>query len=292
METRTIFETKEHRITFKKFPPAHKKAKEKIVLIGGWCSAVDYWKLNIPFFQEFGEVVEMDLIGHYPADILPPKNKVLLKDFLEAQASAIWEAVGTKDVTLVGHSTGAMSILAISALFPERIKQAISIAPYVHGPVRGPLKLGVLGLRSNLGFFFDLGFKVGKAVPKFLEFGFSYGVHNSKKFHENTEIQEFIQAYYPHFENLDPRNILLLLEMLDRTDIRPLVFGNKVPILLLRSDEDPVIPASDLNDLEKSTPNMRTVHFAECGHFIHLEKKREFEKIVRDFLAEKRNSKK
>lgn len=292
MEQRLIFETKEHRITFKKFPATNPKAKEKIVLIGGWCSAVDYWKLNIPFFQEFGEVIEMDLIGHYPADILPPKNKVLLKEFLEAQASAIWEAVGQKDITLVGHSTGAMSVMAISALFPDRVKQTISIAPYVHGPVRGPLKLGVIGLRSSIGFFFDLGFKIGKSVPKFLEFGFSYGVFDSKKFHANSEMQEFIQSYYPNFGHLDPRNILLLLEMLDRTDIRPLVFGNKVPILLLRGDEDPVIPSSDLNDLEKSTPNLRTVHFAECGHFIHLEKKREFEKIVRDFFSEKRPSKK
>ncbi len=292
MEQRLIFETKEHRITYKKFPATNPKAKEKIVLIGGWCSAVDYWKLNIPFFQEFGEVIEMDLIGHYPADILPPKNKVLLKEFLEAQASAIWEAAGQKDITLVGHSTGAMSVMAISALFPDRVKQTISIAPYVHGPVRGPLKLGVIGLRSSIGFFFDLGFKIGKSVPKFLEFGFSYGVFDSKKFHANSEMQEFIQSYYPNFEHLDPRNILLLLEMLDRTDIRPLVFGNKVPILLLRGDEDPVIPGSDLNDLEKSTPNLRTVHFAECGHFIHLEKKKEFEKIVRDFFSEKRPSKK
>ncbi len=292
MEQRLIFETKEHRITYKKFPATNPKAKEKIVLIGGWCSAVDYWKLNIPFFQEFGEVIEMDLIGHYPADILPPKNKVLLKEFLEAQASAIWEAAGQKDITLVGHSTGAMSVMAISALFPDRVKQTISIAPYVHGPVRGPLKLGVIGLRSSIGFFFDLGFKIGKSVPKFLEFGFSYGVFDSKKFHANSEMQEFIQSYYPNFEHLDPRNILLLLEMLDRTDIRPLVFGNKVPILLLRGDEDPVIPSSDLNDLEKSTPNLRTVHFAECGHFIHLEKKKEFEKIVRDFFSEKRPSKK
>ncbi len=292
MEQRLIFETKEHRITYKKFPATNPKAKEKIVLIGGWCSAVDYWKLNIPFFQEFGEVIEMDLIGHYPADILPPKNKVLLKEFLEAQASAIWEAAGQKDITLVGHSTGAMSVMAISALFPDRVKQTISIAPYVHGPVRGPLKLGVIGLRSSIGFFFDLGFKIGKSVPKFLEFGFSYGVFDSKKFHANSEMQEFIQSYYPNFGHLDPRNILLLLEMLDRTDIRPLVFGNKVPILLLRGDEDPVIPSSDLNDLEKSTPNLRTVHFAECGHFIHLEKKKEFEKIVRDFFSEKRPSKK
>ncbi|BDA80899.1 hypothetical protein LPTSP3_g38290 [Leptospira kobayashii] len=290
MIPRQSYEWKNHRITYVKHPAASPKLKEKIVLIGGWCSAADYWKLNIPFFQQFGEVIELDLIGHYPAEILDYKKKLTLQEFLEAQANAIWESAGEKDITLVGHSTGGMAVLAIAALFPGRIKQVICIAPYVHGPVRGPLKLGILGLRANLGLFFDMGFKLGKSIPKVLNLGFSFGVYDSKEFHSNPEIKSFIEEYYPQFEHLNPRNILMILEMLDRADIRPIVFGNEVPILMLRGEDDPVIPGKDVEELERTTPNVKAIRFAECGHFVHLEKKQAFEKVITDFFISKKQS--
>ncbi|TGN19577.1 alpha/beta fold hydrolase [Leptospira idonii] len=289
---RQSFTWKNHRITYVKHPAASPKLKEKIVLIGGWCSVAGYWKLNIPFFQEFGEVIELDLIGHYPAEILDHQKKLTLQEFLEAQANAIWECAGTGDITLVGHSTGGMATLAIAALFPGKIKQVISIAPYVHGPVRGPLKLGVMGLRANVGIFFDMGFKLGRNIPKALNLGFSFGVYNSKEFHSKPEIQEFIADYYPQFDHLNPRNALMILEMLDRADIRPIVFGNEVPTLIMRGEDDPVIPGKDVAEIERTTPNVKAVRFAECGHFVHLEKREAAEKVMRDFLTAKKATKK
>lgn len=290
MFSRQTFTWKNHHLTYVKHQSLNPKSKEKIVLVGGWCSAAGYWGLNIPFFQNFGEVIELDLVGHYPAEIIDQKKGLTLQDFLDVQANAIWGAAGEKDLTLVGHSTGGMAVLAIAALFPERIKQVISIAPFVHGPIRNPLKLGVIGLRMNLGAFFDFGFKVGRSLPKSLEIGFSYGVFNPKEFHERQDIQEFLKEYNPQFECLSPRNVLMILEMLDRTDIRPIVFGNKVPTLIMRGEEDPVIPGKDVAELERTTPNVKAVLFSECGHFVHMEKKSAAEKVMKDFLISKKAS--
>ncbi|MCZ8155639.1 MAG: alpha/beta hydrolase [Leptospira sp.] len=289
MAVRQSYEWKNHRLTYVKHPSTNPKSKEKIVLIGGWCSAAGYWALNIPFFQSLGEVIELDLVGHYPAEILDQKQKLTLQEFLEAQAYAIWDSAGEENVTLVGHSTGGMAVLAIASLFPSRIKQVISIAPYVHGPVRGPLKLGVMGLRTNLGAIFDFGFKLGRSLPKALNFGFSFGVYDSKSFHEREDVKQFIAEYYPQFDNLNPRNILMILEMLDRADIRPIVFGNEVPTLILRGEDDPVIPGTDIAEIERSTPNFKAVRFAECGHFVHIEKQELAEKVMRDFLLAKKS---
>jgi len=288
---RQSYEWKNHRLTFVKHPSLDPKSKEKIVLIGGWCSAAGYWALNIPFFQKIGEVIELDLVGHYPAEIIDQSQKLSLQEFLEAQAESIWNSGGLSNITLVGHSTGGMAVLAIAALFPNRIKQVISIAPYVHGPVRGPLKLGVMGLRTNLGGIFDFGFKIGKSLPKALHFGFSFGVYNANAFHDREDIKQFIAEYYKQFDNLNPRNILLILEMLDRADIRPLLFGNEVPTLILRGDEDPVVPGQDIQEIERTTPNVKAVHFAECGHFVHLEKKEIAEKVMMDFISSKKKTK-
>jgi pimeloyl-ACP methyl ester carboxylesterase len=289
MTTRQSFEWKNHRITYVKHPAINPKSKEKIVLIGGWCSAAGYWELNVPFFQTIGEVIELDLVGHYPAEILNHRQKLTLQEFLEAQAHAIWDCAGDSNITLVGHSTGGMAVIAIAALFPTKIKQVISIAPYVHGPVYGPLKLGVMGLRTNMGALFDLGFRLGRHIPKALNFGFSFGVYDPKAFHEKEEIKKFIANYYPQFDNLNPRNILMILEMLDRADIRPIVFGNEVPTLILRGEEDPVVPGKDVAELERTTPNVKAIRFAECGHFVHLEKRELAEKVMFDFLSSKKS---
>lgn len=288
MTTRQSYEWKNHRITYRKHPSKNAKSKEKFVLIGGWCSAAGYWTLNIPFFQELGEVIELDLVGHYPAEILDPKQKLTLQEFLEAQANAIWESAGEANITLIGHSTGGMAVLAIASLFPSRIKQVVSIAPFVHGPIRGPLKLGVMGLRTNLGSIFDFGFRLGRSLPKALNFGFSFGVYDSKSFHENPEIKKFIEDYYPQFDNLNPRSILMILEMLDRADIRPIVFGNEVPTLIMRGEDDPVVPGEDIIEIERTTPNVKAVRFAECGHFVHLEKRELAEKVMLNFFMSKK----
>lgn len=290
MSERQIYNWKNHRLTYVKHKSLNPKSKETIVLIGGWCSAAGYWGLNIPFFRQLGDVIELDLVGHYPAEIFDQKKGLTLQDFLETQAQGIWASAGEKDITLVGHSTGGMAVLAIASLFPQRIKQVISIAPFVHGPIPGFLKIGVIGLRANLGSFFDFGFKIGKSLPKALQIGFSYGVYDSAAFHAREDIKQFLKEYNPQFECLNPRYILMILEMLDRTDIRPIVFGNQVPTLIMRGEEDPVIPGKDVLELERTTPHVKAVLFSECGHFVHMEKQKAAEKVIKDFILMKKAS--
>lgn len=81
MSERQIYNWKNHRLTYVKHKSLNPKAKETIVLIGGWCSAAGYWGLNIPFFRQFGDVVELDLVGHYPAEIFDQKKDLPSKTF-------------------------------------------------------------------------------------------------------------------------------------------------------------------------------------------------------------------
>lgn len=74
MSERQIYNWKNHRLTYVKHKSLNPKSKETIVLIGGWCSAAGYWGLNIPFFRQLGDVIELDLVGHYPAEIFDQKK--------------------------------------------------------------------------------------------------------------------------------------------------------------------------------------------------------------------------
>lgn len=262
-----------------------KKKGPIFILIGGWTSAPGYWNRNLPFFQELGEVYILDLVGHFPGEISPDLSRLEFTDFLETEARAVLEIIGKskKKVVLVGHSTGGMAVLGVSALFPERIHKTIAIAPVVYGPIVGLFKTAVLLHRIRLGLVFELGFHATQMSENFLVQGFSRGVRDSKTFFQQDGMKEYMSNYFPYFKRLSGKNMNMILDMLDRADLRPLMLNYKTPTLLLRSLYDPIVPPYNSEHLAQEHPCIKEVLFNESGHFIHLEEKDEFESVVGKF---------
>jgi pimeloyl-ACP methyl ester carboxylesterase len=267
-----------------------KKKGPLFILIGGWTSAPGYWARNLNFFLERGDVAVLDLVGHFPGDISPNIKHLEFKDFLEAQAKAILYISGKKKSILVGHSTGGMSVLGVAALFPEKVSKVITIAPVVYGPIAGLFKTAVLLHRVRLGFFFELGFSATQLSENFLIQGFSRGVKNSKKFFAQEGMRDYLNRYFPYFKRLSGRNMNMILDMLDRADLRPLMLNYKTPTLLLRTINDPIVPASNSEHLARDHNSIKEVLFNESGHFIHLEEQQVFEEVVGKFLISHQNS--
>ncbi|PKA10234.1 alpha/beta hydrolase, partial [Leptospira meyeri] len=46
----------------------------------------------------------------------------------------------------------------------------------------------------------------------------------------------------------------------------------------------------DVMELERTTPHVKAVLFSECGHFVHMEKQKAAEKVMKDFLLMKKSS--
>lgn len=261
-----------------------KKNKPLFILIGGWTSAPGYWNRNLAFFRQHGDVAILDLLGHFPATISPELHQLDINHFLEAQAQAVFHIAGKRKTILVGHSTGGLAVLGISALHPDRIYKAISIAPVVYGPVVGLFKTAVLLHRVRLGAVFEMGFHATQLSEKFLEQGFLRGVQNQEKFKNLPGIHTYIQNYFPAFKQLSAKNMNMILDMLDRTDLRPMMTKYKTPTLLVRSLVDPIVPSFSSDHLAKDHPSIKEVLFNQCGHFVHLEEQEEFEKAVAKFL--------
>jgi pimeloyl-ACP methyl ester carboxylesterase len=262
-----------------------KKNKPIIVLIGGWTSAPGYWNRNLAFFRQLGDVAILDLLGHFPATISPELHQIDIDHFLEAQAHAVFHISGKRKIILVGHSTGGLAVLGISALHPDRIFKTVSIAPVVYGPVVGLFKTAVLLHRVRLGAVFELGFHATQLSENFLEQGFLRGVQNPNKFKNLPGIHTYIKNYFPAFKQLSAKNMNMILDMLDRTDLRPMMTKYTTPTLLVRSLVDPIVPSFSSDHLAKDHSSIKEVLFNNCGHFVHLEEQEEFEKVVLKFLS-------
>lgn len=267
-----------------------KKKGPLFILIGGWTSAPGYWARNLDFFLDRGDVVILDLVGHFPGDISEDKKELEFKDFLEAQSKAILYIAGKKKPILLGHSTGGMAVLGVAAIFPEKIAKVITIAPIAYGPIVGLFKTAVLLHRVRLGFVFEWGFSATQLSENFLLQGFARGVRNSKKFFAQEGMRGYLKKYFPYFKRLSGRNMNMILDMLDRADLRPLMLNYKTPTLLIRSANDPIVPAFNTEHLAKEHPSIKEVLFNESGHFVHLEEQSSFEEVVDKFLSIHQNS--
>ena len=282
LDNRLSYEWKDFSLTYTKYEG--KKKGQLTILIGGWTSAPGYWNRNVPFFQTKGDVVVLDLVGHFPGTISDTLDQLEFQDFLEAQTRAILHIAGKKKPILVGHSTGGMAVLGAASLFPDRISKVIAIAPVVFGPVVGLFKTAILLHRIRLGFLFELGFQTTQLSETFLEQGFSRGVHNSKEFFAMPGMKEFMIQYFPYFKRLSARNMNMILDMLDRADLRPMMINYKTPTLLIRSLTDPIVPPINSEHLTSDHTCIKEVLFNQSGHFVHLEEQEEFEKVVSKFI--------
>lgn len=290
IDNRETFEWKGISLTYT-FHPGKKKTNT-FILVGGWTSAPGYWNRNLPFFQNRGDVYLLDLVGHYPGEISPDMSNLEFTDFLEAEARAILHIAGKKKVILVGHSTGGMAVLGVAALFPETIKKVVAIAPVVYGPIVGLFKTAVLLHRVRLGVVFEWGFHATQWSENFLQQGFARGVKNAKSFFSQVGMKDYLNAYFPYFKRLSGKNMNMILEMLDRADLRPLMVNYRTPTLLVRSLFDPIVPPVNSEHLAEDHPCIKEVLFNQSGHFVHLEEQDGFEEVVDKFISHQTSWKK
>ncbi len=283
LDDRKTFDWKGIKLTYTIHPG--RKKNPMIILIGGWTSAPRYWDRNLEYFQSKGTVAVLDLVGHYPGDISENISRLDFNLFLESQSQAILKISENRKPVLVGHSTGGMAVLGVAALYPDKISKVIAIAPVVYGPVVGLFKTAVLLHRIRLGFLFEIGLFATQMSAEFMKQGFARGVRKPEQFFKKPGMTEYLDTYFPYFKRLSGRNMNMILDMLDRADLRPLMLNYKVPTLLIRSLNDPIVPAWNAAHLAKDHSCIQEVLFNESGHFIHLEEQEEFERVVSNFLA-------
>ncbi|MDH5403610.1 MAG: alpha/beta fold hydrolase [Candidatus Heimdallarchaeota archaeon] len=86
------------------------------------------WKAQIPYFSRYGRVITFDGRGNGKTDRPTDPDKYKISEFAN-DAIAVMNETSTKDVYLVSLSRGSHWALHLTALYPNRIRGSIFIAP-------------------------------------------------------------------------------------------------------------------------------------------------------------------
>ncbi len=89
-----------------------------LLFVHGWSCDSRYWREQVPHFAEEYCVMTMDLAGHGSSG---QQRKVYSLDGFAQDVKAVIEAVGPKQVILIGHSFGGEIAASAARLEPQKV---------------------------------------------------------------------------------------------------------------------------------------------------------------------------
>jgi pimeloyl-ACP methyl ester carboxylesterase len=244
------------------------KGSEALVLIHGWTCNLDNWRDQVSDFAKRNRVIAIDLPGHGQSD----KPQIAYSMDLFARAvEAVLRDARVKRAVLVGHSMGTPIARQFYRKYPEKTLAIV----IVDGPLR-PFGDKAMMDRLIAGF---RGPNYREAVSQM--FAMMTGPNLS------AEAQERIKASL-----LNTPQHVLVSAMEGMADAS--IWGEdkiNVPVLAILA-KSPFYP-SNIEQLDRDiAPNLEFHMWEGVGHFIMMEKPKEFNEAVLAFLDENKLLKK
>ncbi len=236
------------------------KGREALVLIHGWSCNLDYWRDSIPAFAKRNRVIAIDLPGHGQSD----KPEIAYSMDLFARAvDAVLRDAKVERAVLVGHSMGTPVARQFYRKYPQKTLGIV----IVDGPLRpfGDKKM----MEGLIAGFRGPNYKVvgqqmfaGMAGPNL-----------------STELKERIQI---SFLNTPQQVLVSAMEgMADDS-----IWGEdkiNVPVLAILA-RSPFYPADIEQSYRSLAPHLEFQMWEGVGHFLMMEKPKEFNDAVTAFL--------
>jgi pimeloyl-ACP methyl ester carboxylesterase len=244
------------------------KGDEAVVLIHGWTQSADAWRDNVADLSARHRVVVVELPGHGQSD----KPKVTYSmDYFARAVEAVMRDAKVKRAVLVGHSMGTPVARQFYRKYPDKTL-AIVVVDGVLKPFGDPAMME----QMLAGF---RGPKYQEAVTQMM--GFISGPNLS------AEVKQRINSV----SMSTPQHVLVSAfeGMLDSS-----IWGDdkiNVPVLAIMA-KTPLLPADAEQSARTIAPQMEFLLWSDVGHFLMMEKPKEFNAAVLNFLAQKKLLKK
>jgi len=236
------------------------KGRAALVLIHGWSCSIDYWRDLIPDLSKRSRVIAIDLPGHGLSD----KPQVAYTMDLFARAvDAVMRDAGVKRGVLVGHSMGT----PVARQFYRKYPQETLAIVIVDGALRpfGDKKLmdGFIAPLRNANYKeVGAGMLAGMSGPSL-----------------SPELRERIQASF-----LKTPQYVLVSAMEGMADES--IWGQdkiNVPVLAIMT-KSPFWPADTEQFYRSIAPRLDFQRWDGVGHFLMMEKPKDFDEAVIAFL--------
>ncbi len=248
-----------------------------LVLLHGFTGSGENWNHLLPAFTPHFRVISIDLPGHgateAPSD---PARYSISKT--AAGIAVILDSLKIDRVAILGYSMGGRVVLFFALEYPERVNALIleSASP---GLATAQERAGRVVADEALAGFIE-----EKGLETFVERWESLPLFASQ-----SSLSEALRANLHRQRLLNrPEGLANSLRGLG-TGVQPSLWDNlpdiAAPVLILTGALDTKFKAIG-QQMQERLPNARREVVAGAGHTIHLEKPREFEKLVKGFLAE------
>jgi len=241
------------------------KGDVTLVFVHGWGGDSRYWKYQIPYFYKKYRIVTVDLAGHGNSE---QTRKVYSPEAFGQDIKAVVEAIDAKKVILIGHSFAGEIAAEVAKLMPQRVIGIIgadSIQNVEDTMPKEQFKQMVDGFQKD--------FK--GEVKKFVEPMLGKDIKPELKKWIIDDIScepsyvaiSAFKEYVTKFENKGIANIF--------RDV-------KVPVRCVNADLWPTNP--EVNRRYMSSFEVTIIKGA--GHFVMLERPKEFNKKLDDSIKE------
>jgi 2-hydroxy-6-oxonona-2,4-dienedioate hydrolase/4,5:9,10-diseco-3-hydroxy-5,9,17-trioxoandrosta-1(10),2-diene-4-oate hydrolase len=254
-----------------------------VMLHGGGpgASGVSNYHQNLPALTQHFRVVLQDQPG-FGDSYRPTEDDLDAQSITAIAVGALFEALdelGIERFHLLGNSLGGAAAIAMAQTQPQRITGLVLMAPG-----GGWLPFGPTPTEGQKEMFryYNGGGPSEKKMANFIR----TMVFNHKQFGEDV-----VRARYE--ASLDPSHIEFYhrynAAFAKRHGMDPLwrdLHKITAPTLLLWGRDDRTITLDGSQIMLKQIRNVQLHVFGNCGHWVQLERQRDFERLVADFLTE------
>ncbi len=247
-----------------------------LILLHGWPSSSQLWRLLIPELSNYFYILAPDLPGHGQSD--KPLTVRYTKEYLEQFILDFIDALKLNKIHLACHDLGALGGLSFASSHPERLNKFIvmNTSPYSDWSIR--LRLTIFLLKQRILTPFFLNKFIFKQVLK-------SGIYNHYLITPeliNIFINPWIQSKgslsaFSKTIEIPPDQMVLNQEQLNQI---------KTPTLILWGKKDVFFPMRVAWQLHKDIPGSTLTGVKNAAHFLQEEQPDFIQKEMVSFLTD------
>lgn len=218
-----------------------------VLFLHGWVGSWRYWVSSMQAISSANRSYALDLWGFGDS---AKNNQYTISNQVEF-VKAFLDNIGLSQVTIVGHSLGAIVAQELAFNHPGIVEKILSISL--------PLSFDSLNTRLLSGEHTGL---VDKLLGKGIE----------TEAVRNDEMKNDPEAIRKSVSELELDNRLRNLDTTEKTSL--LVFGQN----------DTIVRAPSLEKVQIFRPSIHTIFFDQSGHFPMLDESSKFSRLLSEFL--------
>ncbi|MDY0248603.1 MAG: alpha/beta hydrolase [Pseudomonas sp.] len=229
------------------------------------------WRGVIPVLSQQARVIAPDMLGFGYTSC--PAGLKLDPDIWVSSLVGLMDALKIERVSIVGNSFGGAIALAFAKAYPDRVKRLVLMGSAgLSFPITDGLDK-VWGYQPSL-----------QAMRDLMEvFNYDHSIINDDlvSMRYQASIRDDVQT---RFAQLFPEPRQKGVEMLALTDDDLRALPHKT--LLIHGRDDQVIPLESSERMLRLIADSQLHVFGQCGHWVQIEKAKEFTRLLVDFLIE------